>query len=89
MHVLPSQESMCCGTQNSGRLATRARQTCAMMLVCNMMSSMQLGKQSRAVATNPEQSVHQTHAGKHAQMQCATCMWTHCKQTSTMANLSR
>ena len=41
------------------------------MLVCNMMSSMHLGKQSRAVATNPEQSVHQTHAGKHAQMQYA------------------
>ena len=43
-----------------------------MMLVCNMVSSMHLGKQSRAVATNPEQSVHQTRAGKYAQVQCAT-----------------
>ena len=36
-----------------------------------MMSSMPLGKQARALASNPEPFASQTHVGKHAQMQHA------------------
>ena len=42
-----------------------------MMLVRNMTSSKHLRKPLRAVASKSEQVVHQTHAGRHAQMQCA------------------
>ena len=37
----------------------------------SMMSSMPLGKQARALASNPEPFASQTHVGKHAQMQHA------------------
>ena len=49
----------------------------AMRLACNMTSSMPLGKQARALASDPEHFANQTHVGKHAQMQHAQaeCMY--------------
>ena len=61
---------MCCGMWQTNSVKIRT-DYCAMRLACNMTSSMPLGKQARALASNPEHFANQTHVGKHAQMQHA------------------